>query len=212
MPEPRERGVPEAAVLRLPVYLRSLLRLAESHEATVSSERLAELAGIRAATVRKDLSHLGVQGTPGVGYDVAHLVSKTGRQLRLRPETPILIVGAGNLGRALAKYRGFRGEGFRLVGLFDVAPRKVGQSVAGLVVRHVSEIDHVVTGADGAIGVIATPTSAAQDVADRLIAAGVGAILNFAPVSLVVAEEVRVRGVDVLVELQMLAYHRTFGR
>lgn len=200
--------VPASTVPRLPLYLRGLLRLAELHESTVSSERLAELAGVNAATVRKDLSYLGVGGRRGVGYDVAHLISTTGRQLRLSPETPILIVGAGHLGRALARFPGFSGDGFRVVGLFDIAPAKVGQRFAGLVVRHVSEIEQAVTGTDGAIGVITTPASAAQTAAGGLVAAGVGAILNFAPLSLAVPEGVRLRDVDVSVELQILAYQR----
>ncbi|MDQ3641958.1 MAG: redox-sensing transcriptional repressor Rex [Actinomycetota bacterium] len=198
-------------VTRLPLYLRSLQRLAVAHQATVSSARLAELSGLKAATVRKDLSYLGAWGTRGVGYDVDHLVSMTRHQLRPHPETPILIVGAGNLGRALSTYRGFSADGFQVLGLFDVARCEVGKSVGGLVVRHVSEIGGAVDGTVGAIGVIATPPSAAQDAADRLVAAGVGAILNFAPVCLAVLKEVRLRNVDVSVELQILAYRRTSG-
>lgn len=188
--------------------MRSLQRLTAADQTTVSSAGLAELSGVRAATVRRDLSYLGAWGIRGVGYDVAQLVAKTHHRLQLSQETPILIVGAGDLGRALAGYRGFSGEYFEILGLFDVARRKVGERCAALVVRHVSEIGEAVAGTVGAIGVIATPPSAAQDAADRLVAAGVGAILNFAPTTLAVSEDVWLRHVDVSVELQILAYHR----
>lgn len=203
--------VPETTVPRLPLYLRSLLRLADSHETTVSSERLAGLAGVNAATVRKDLSYLGAEGTRGVGYDVAHLVAMTGHQLRVSQETAIVIVGAGHLARALANYQGFTGEGFRVIGLFDVARSKVGRRFAGMVVRHVAELEQSVGTARGAVGVITTPVSGAQDAADRLVAAGVEAILNFAPTSLRVPEHVWLRDVDVSIELQILAYHQIAG-
>src|SRR5579884_1277682 len=124
---PGRARIPEATVSRLPVYLRSLVDLAAEQVTTVSSERLAELAGVNAAKVRKDLSYLGSYGTRGVGYDVGFLIDQVGRQLGATQDWPVVIVGLGNLGRALANYRGFLARGFRIVALFDVDPDMVGE-------------------------------------------------------------------------------------
>src|SRR5215831_12500601 len=129
------RHIPEATVARLPVYLRALLEVAEQKTATISSERLADLAGVNAAKVRKDLSHLGSYGTRGVGYDVEYLLYQISRELGLTQDWPVAIVGVGNLGHALANYRGFGSRGFRFVALFDADPAKVGEELAGLTVR-----------------------------------------------------------------------------
>jgi redox-sensing transcriptional repressor len=134
VPEPRR--IPEATVARLPVYLRSLLSLADDREATISSERLAELAGVNAAKVRKDLSYLGSYGTRGVGYDVEFLLHQVSRALGLTQDWPVVIAGAGNLGRALANYGGFTQRGFPVVALVDTDPSKVGTSVGDTPVHH----------------------------------------------------------------------------
>src|ERR671939_491229 len=140
----RERTIPEATVSRLPIYLRALVEIAESGVTTISSEFLAEAAGVKSAKVRKDLSHLGSYGTRGVGYDVAYLIHQVRRELGLTQHWPIVIVGVGNLGHALANYRGFGERGFRPVALLDVDPAKVGESINGLEVRHVDELPDVV--------------------------------------------------------------------
>src|SRR5436190_13320334 len=167
------RRIPEATVARLPVYLRSLLEMAEAKISTISSERLAELAGVNAAKVRKDLSYLGSYGTRGVGYDVEYLLFQISRELGLNQDWSVVIVGIGNLGHALANYRGFSARGFRIVALFDADPQKVGEHLAGMTVRPMDELDAVVRSDHVAIAVIATPPSVAQEVADRLVAAGV---------------------------------------
>ena len=174
-------GIPEATVARLPVYLRALYALAERGISTVSSEELAAAAGVNSAKLRKDLSHLGSYGTRGVGYDVEYLVYQVSRELGLTQDWPVVIVGAGNLGRALANYGGFVSRGFRIAAMLDSDPAIVGSRIARLTVRHVDEIEAVVAGHKVAIGVIATPAAAAQAVCDRLVAAGVTSILNFAP-------------------------------
>ena len=202
-----DRSIPEATVGRLPVYLRALVEMAEAGTGTISSEALAEAAGVNSAKVRKDLSHLGSYGTRGVGYDVAYLIHQVRRELGLTQHWPIVIVGVGNLGHALANYRGFGERGFRPVALLDVDPAKVGESINGLEVRHVDELPDVVRRHDAAIGVIATPAPAAQQVADRLVDAGVRSILNFAPAVIAVPEGVSVRKVDLAIELQILAYY-----
>src|SRR5687768_15487570 len=164
-----ERRIPEATVARLPVYLRSLLELAESKTTTISSERLAEMAGVNAAKVRKDLSYLGSYGTRGVGYDVEYLLFQMGRELGLTQDWPVVIVGQGNLGQALANYAAFGDRGFPVVALCDVDDRVVGTTVHGVVVRHTSELPAIALEHHLAIGIIATPAAAAQDVADVLV-------------------------------------------
>jgi redox-sensing transcriptional repressor len=201
------RGVPEATVARLPLYLRALAMLAERGVATVSSDELAESAGVNSAKLRKDLSYLGSYGTRGVGYEVEYLRHQISREIGLTQDWPVVIVGIGNLGQALANYAGFASRGFRVVGLIDADPTRSGEVVAGLVVRHADDLEQVVREYRVAIGVIATPAGAAQHVCDRLVAAGVTSILNFAPTLLQVPDGVDLRKVDLSIELQILAYH-----
>ena len=204
---PRRR-IPEATVARLPLYLRSLLEAADAKTTTLSSERLAEMAGVNAAKVRKDLSYLGSYGTRGVGYDVEYLLFQISRELGLTQDWPVVIVGIGNLGHALANYRGFSARGFRVAALVDSDPAKRGEVVAGLPVRGLEDLTQVVASERIAIGIVATPAAVAQDVADRLVAAGVTSILNFAPVVLSVPDDVSLRKVDRAIELQILRYYQ----
>jgi len=208
-PDGREerRPIPEATVARLALYLRVLTMLSEQGTVTVSSEELAAVAGVNSAKLRKDLSYLGSYGTRGVGYDVALLVERISRGLGLTRHRAVALVGVGNLGHALAGYAGFATRGFRVAALFDADPGRVGRRIAGLVVRHIDELDQVVRSEDVSIGVIATPAQAAQEVCDRLVAAGVTSILNFAPVVLTTPPNVDVRKVDLAVELQILSFH-----
>lgn len=201
------RPIPEATVGRLPIYLRALVEIAESGATTVSSEHLAEAAGVNSAKLRKDLSHLGSYGTRGVGYDVAYLIHQVRRELGLTQHWPVVIAGIGNLGHALANYRGFAERGFVAAALVDADPAKIGEQIEGLAIRHVDELPEIVREHASAIGVISTPAAAAQDVADRMVAAGIRSILNFAPVVLVVPEGVSVRKVDLAIELQILTYY-----
>jgi redox-sensing transcriptional repressor len=205
VPGRRRTGIPDATIARLPVYLRALHALAEAGRHTVSSEDLAEAAGVNSAKLRKDLSHLGSYGTRGVGYDVEHLVRQISSELGLQRQCSVVLVGVGNLGRALAGYGGFATRGLAIDALLDADPNTVGQQIAGLTVRHVDDLPQVVSGSS--IGVIATPASAAQDVCDRLVAAGVTSILNFAPTVLSVPPHVDLRKVDLSIELQILSFH-----
>jgi len=200
-------GIPEATVARLPIYLRALYGLAERGVSTVASEELAAAAGVNSAKLRKDLSHLGSYGIRGVGYDVDYLVYQVSRRLGLTQNWPVVIVGAGNLGRALANYGGFVSRGFRISAMLDSDPAIVGSRIAKLTVRHVDELEAVVARHKVAIGVIATPAASAQAVCDRLVSAGVTSVLNFAPLVLSVPEGVDVRKVDLSIELQILAFH-----
>ncbi len=210
MPDrPRQvRKIPEATVARLPLYLRSLLEVTDEGTPTISSERLAELSGVNAAKVRKDLSYLGSYGTRGVGYDVEYLLFQMSRELGLTHDWPVVIVGLGNLGHALANYAGFRDRGFPVAALVDADPKVVGTSINGVTVRHIDELPDVAAATPIAIGIIATPASAAQAVADKLIEAGVSSILNFAPTILSVPDKVSLRKVDLAVELQILSFYQ----
>lgn len=207
MPTSRRRVIPEATVERLPVYHRCLLQVQAEGRPTVSSEQLADLAGVNAAKVRKDLSYFGSYGTRGVGYDVEQLLMEIRRELGLTHDWPCVIVGAGNLGAALAKFAGFTERGFSVVGVVDVDPEKVGVQLGSVTVRHEDELVGLVRELGVVIGIITTPPSAAQDAADTLVGAGVRSILNFAPTVLDVPPGVLVREVDVAVELQILAFH-----
>lgn len=201
------RDIPEATVARLPVYLRALTGLAEDGTTTCSSEELAASAGVNSAKLRKDLSYLGSYGTRGVGYDVEYLRYQIAREIGVTQDWPVVIVGIGNLGHALANYSGFRSRGFRVVALLDADPDRHDEVVAGLDVRSFEDLESIVAGEAVSIGVIATPAVAAQSVADRMVAAGITSILNFAPTVLTVPAGVDVRKVDLSIELQILAYH-----
>jgi redox-sensing transcriptional repressor len=191
------------------MYLRALLDLAETRGATtVSSEELARLAGVNAAKVRKDLSYLGSYGTRGVGYDVEYLLYQITRELGLTQDWPTALVGIGNLGRALASYKGFSERGFRISALFDVSEDIVGTTVGGLTVRHLDDLKEAAADEGLCIGIIATPPTSAQEVAERLVDAGIRSILNFAPTHVNVPPDVNIRKVDLSIELQILSFYQ----
>jgi len=201
--------VPDATVARLATYLRVLGTLADRSVATVSSEELAVAAGVNSAKLRKDLSYLGSYGIRGVGYDVTTLTEQISRTLGLTVHRSVALIGVGNLGQALAGYAGFASRGFRIAALLDADPGRVGSEIRGLRVRGIAELADVVAEYDITIGVLAVPATAAQDVCDRLVEAGVTSILNFAPVVLSVPAHVHLRKVDLAAELQILSFHET---
>lgn len=206
------RRIPEAALSRLPVYLQILTDLKGRSVERLSSDELAEYAGVNAAKVRKDLSYLGSYGTRGVGYDVSYLVYQISRELGLHQDWNVVIVGAGNLGRALANFHGFSSRGFPVAGIVDIDGDKVGRRIAGVEVRHVDELRDIVRSCAVSIGVIATPSEAAQGAADLLVGAGVRSILNFAATVLTVPDAISVRSVDLGAELQILGYYEQQSR
>jgi redox-sensing transcriptional repressor len=189
----------------LPLYLQILDERGD--QVCIASEELASLAGVNAAKVRKDLSYLGSYGTRGVGYAVEHLHFEIRRALGMTREWRLAIIGAGNLGSALANYAGAHGQGYRVVGLFDADPEKLGTAYNGLTVESLGSLPAAVADREIDIGVIAVPAESAQDVADLLAAAGIRSILNFAPIVVHVPEDVEVRRVDLSSELQVLGYH-----
>jgi redox-sensing transcriptional repressor len=203
----KREKIPKATIARLPLYLRSLSELAEKGVPVVSSYELAELAGGNAAQLRKDLSYFGEFGTRGVGYDVGHLLYQISKFLGLTRERNAAIVGMGKLGPALLAYRGFGEKGFKIVAVFDNDIRKIGKMIDGLEILDIDSVEQEVKEKRIEIGIITTPASAAQLTANKLVAAGVKAILNFAPVTVVVPSDVVLRQVDLAVELQILSFH-----
>ncbi|TAM86720.1 MAG: redox-sensing transcriptional repressor Rex [Jatrophihabitans sp.] len=214
------RTVPEATVARLATYLRVLGALAGAEgaggavsvagvAATISSDELAAAAGVNSAKLRKDLSYLGSYGIRGVGYDVATLTEQIARTLGIASHRSVALVGVGNLGQALAGYDGFASRGFRIAALFDADTARIGTLIRGLPVRHVDELEQVVADLQISIAVLAIPAAAAQAVCDRVVAAGVTSILNFAPVVLSVPDSVDLRKVDLAAELQILSFHES---
>jgi redox-sensing transcriptional repressor len=174
---------------------------------TVSSEGLAEAAGVNSAKVRKDLSYLGSYGTRGVGYDIEYLIYQISRELGLTQDWNCAIVGVGNLGHALANYRGFSARGFRVAALVDADESKVGEKVGDLAIEDFEDLERIVKERQVSIGIVATPAAAAQEAADRLVSAGVKSILNFAPAVLSVPDDVSLRKVDLSIELQILSFY-----
>jgi redox-sensing transcriptional repressor len=201
------RRVPDATVARLPLYLRALAGMAEAGQQSTSSEELASAIEVNPAQVRKDLSGLGITGRRGVGYQVADLLGQIRSELGLTQRWPVVIAGVGNLGQALANYGGFGERGFEVVALVDADPARIGAEVAGHRVRDVRELDQIARDLVVVIGMICTPGPVAQEVADRMVACGIRSILNFAPALVSVPAGVRVRQVDLSVELQILAFY-----
>ncbi|MEN8040203.1 MAG: redox-sensing transcriptional repressor Rex, partial [Actinomycetota bacterium] len=198
--------IPDATVARLPGYLRCLTDMHTQH-GPCSSEDLARAAGVNAAQVRKDLSYLGSQGTRGVGYDHEVLSREIRKVLGLTSSHPVVVIGAGNMGTALANHKGFHTWGFDIVAVLDVDEDRIGTRVDGLIVEPLGNLEKVVESKGITIGILATPPSAAQTVADRLVAAGVKSILNLAPAILRTEDDVSVRRVDLSTELGILAFH-----
>lgn len=198
--------VPESTAARLPVYLRVLSDLGAQD--LISSDELANACGVNSAQLRKDLSFVGTRGTRGVGYDVRTLRDALAAELGMQHDWPVVIVGGGNLGLALANYGGFASRGFRIVGLVDADIMRVGEVVNDdLRVQPMADLQKIVHRTHAVIGVIATPAESAQAIADQMVAAGITGILNFAPIVLNVPDAVEVRDVDFGVELQLLAFH-----
>ncbi|MDJ0392085.1 redox-sensing transcriptional repressor Rex [Rhodococcus sp. G-MC3] len=202
-----ERVIPQATVTRLATYLRVLGILADDGVLIVSSEELANAAGVGSAKLRKDLSFLGPNGVRGVGYEVMRLRAKVESALGLDRGHKVVLVGIGNLGEALARYGGFGRRGFSMVGLFDRNLDRVGLDIDGLEVRHVNDLEDACRALEATIGVIATPDESAQSVADAFVAGGVECILSFSPVMLDVPDRVEVRRVDLAVEMQVLSFN-----
>ncbi len=203
--------IPEMTIRRLSIYLRCLAQLDEDGVKTISSQELAERFHLNSAQVRKDLAYFGEFGIRGIGYYVGHLRAELQRLLGLDREWRVVLVGFGNLGSALFHYRGFARQGFHIVAIVDDDPAKTGRTVDGLTILPLADLPRVVKQQGVQIAVVAVPAEAAQTVADRLAAAGIRAILNFAPARLKVPKGVRLQNVDLSIELENLSFHLAQG-
>lgn len=199
-------SIPDATVARLPRYLRCLTDMSYT-DGTCSSEDLAQAAGVNSAQVRKDLSFLEVHGTRGVGYDHQELRDQIRKALGLTSIHPVVLIGAGNMGSALANYKGFSTWGFEIVAVLDVDEEKIGTRVDGLTIEPLQRLEDIIAEMGIEIGIIATPPNAAQSISDRLTSSGVKSILNLAPTILKIDDDVSVRRVDLSTELGILAFH-----
>ncbi len=207
----RPDSIPNPAVRRLSLYLRQLEAFQRDNRQTISSKQLGQSLNLTDAQVRKDLAYFGQFGHPGIGYRVDDLIARVRHILGTDKTWNVLLVGAGNLGRAMMGYRGFIAKGFNLVAVFDSDPAKIGQVVGGLTVQPMDELESSVQQQNIRLGIIAVPAEVAQEVADRLVAAGVGGLLNFAPISLNVPSHVAINSVDLAVQLEQLAFQLNFG-
>ncbi len=199
--------IPDIIVGRLPIYLRALQRMAEKGKKTTSSQELGDYVGISAAQIRKDISQFGEFGKQGTGYSIAFLIDKLREILRVDRMWDVAVVGVGAVGHALVRYQGFSNRGFRIAMIFDVDPSKIGTKVGEYVVEDASKLTDRVRAAKLRIAMLAVPAAAAQDVADRLVQAGVKAILNYAPTSLNVPKGVHVQHIDPATHLQRMTYY-----
>jgi redox-sensing transcriptional repressor len=206
MEPPRQEPVPNPAVRRLSLYLRQLEGFKRKDRRTISSKQLGESLGLTDAQVRKDFAYFGQFGHPGIGYRVDDLIAQVKRILGTDKTWNVLLVGAGNLGRALMAYKGFDQKGFRLVAVFDADPTKVGKRQASFTIQPLSDLAATVQKQSIKLAMIAVPADNAQDVADQLVAAGVRGLLNFAPVSITVPAEVALNAVDLAVQLEQLSF------
>ena len=198
--------IPRATAARLSLYLRYLESLERDGEETTSSRHLGDALGVTAAQVRKDLGYFGQFGFPGIGYRVAELSRVIRGILGTDRAWNVALVGIGNLGSALVRYRGFERQGFRIVALFDSNPRLVGQVLAGVEVHPLERLEDVVRDEKVRLGILAVPADAAQEVADRLVQAGIQGIFNFAPTVINLPENVEYVSIDLAVELEQLTF------
>lgn len=199
--------IPDIIIGRLPIYLRALQRMAEKGKKTTSSQELGEYVGISAAQIRKDISQFGEFGKQGTGYSIAFLIDKLREILRVDRMWDVAVVGVGAVGHALVRYQGFANRGFRIAMIFDVDPSKVGQRVGDFVVEDAAKLTERVRAAKLRIAMLAVPAPVAQDVADKLVQAGVRAILNYAPTNLIVPKGVHVQHIDPATHLQRMTYY-----
>jgi redox-sensing transcriptional repressor len=205
-PDLRPELVPNPAVRRLSLYLRQLEGFKRKDRRTISSRQLGESLGLTDAQVRKDLAYFGQFGHPGIGYRVDDLIAQVRRILGTDKVWNVLLVGAGNLGRALSAYKGFNAKGFRLVAIFDADPTKVGRKLGPFLIQQIAELNDVVHKQQIRLAMVAVPADNAQGVVDQLVAAGVRGILNFAPVSVTVPQNVALNAVDLSVQLEQLSF------
>jgi redox-sensing transcriptional repressor len=200
-------SIPDIVIGRLPIYLRALTRLEQEGHDVTSSHELGRRLGISSAQIRKDLSHFGGFGKQGTGYRISYLREQLQEVLKVNQEWEVALVGAGDLGRAIANYRGFSDRGFRITHIFDSSPDKVGKPLGDYIIQPMSDASKIIAERGIKIAMIAVPAENAQDVADLLMEAGIRAILNYAPISLKVPDDVRVQHIDPVVHMQRMTFY-----
>lgn len=208
----KSEKISDAVVRRLPVYLRFLNELSRREVSTVSSQELGQKLDLNPAQIRKDLAYFGDFGRKGIGYDVAYLIEKIQHILNLDQQINVALIGAGNLGQALSNYNAYVKDNMKIVAVFDASPGKIGGKINNIEIQPIEMLDETVRNNNIRIGIITVPAAEAQRVADRLVAAGIGAILNFAPTILKVPAEVRVHAADFTTDLISLAYYLDGGK
>lgn len=202
-----KKAIPDIVVGRLPVYLRALQRMKQENRSVTSSQELGEHLGISAAQIRKDLSQFGEFGKQGTGYQIEFLIDQLEKILNLDHEWEVVVVGAGDIGSAVARYRGFANRGFTVKMVFDNTPRKIGAKIGPFTVQDSAQMATTIRQAGIKIAMITVPAEAAQEVADQLVEAGVRAILNYAPININVPKEVHVQYLDPSTHLQRMTYY-----
>ncbi len=207
MSDKQGKRIPEGVIERLPLYLGVLIQLRHDGQSTVSSARLGELTDVNPAQIRRDLTHFGSFGKRGVGYDIVTLVDRVQRILGADHVHRLALVGAGNLGSAIANYDGLRQHGFHVTAIFDADPYKVGSRIGDIIVQHIEDLTRTVADQNIRIGVIAVPPEAAQEVADRFTDAGVRIMLNYTPVIVRVPPTVTLHNTDPVHELLHTLYY-----
>ncbi len=201
------QAIPDIVVGRLPLYLRALQRMGQEGRQVTSSQELGELLGISAVQIRKDLSQFGEFGKQGTGYSIEYLVGQLRRILKLETVWNMAIVGAGDVGHALARYQGFRDRGFQVAMIFDSDPEKIGSQIGDYVIEDVATMGERIRQTSIVVAMVAVPAAYAQSVTDQLVKAGVKAILNYAPIRLSAPPEVRVQYIDPATHLQRMSYY-----
>jgi redox-sensing transcriptional repressor len=204
---PESKPVPDIVIGRLPIYLRALTHMLEEGKQITASKDLAQRLGISSAQIRKDLSHFGEFGKQGMGYDIAYLRDQLRSILQVERQWDVALVGAGDLGHAIAHYGGFEGRGFRVACVFDDNPQKVGRRLGKFEICDVANLPERLQELGVQIAIVAVPASAAQAVVDDLVQGGVKAILNYAPITVTVPPGVRVQYIDPVAHLQRMTYY-----
>ena len=207
MPGNAASSIPDIVIGRLPLYLRALRRLRQEGKQVTSSHELGKRLDISSAQIRKDLSHFGGFGKQGTGYQIDFLIEKLRDVLKINQEWLVVVIGAGNLGSAISHYRGFQDRGFRIAHLFDVSPDVVGQQIGKFVVRPVDKLADTIREEGIKIAMLAVPAEHAQSVADQVVAAGIEAILNYAPININVPASVQIQYIDPVTHLQRMTYY-----
>ncbi len=202
-----EKTIPDIVIGRLPIYLRALTRLSEQGRQVTSSQELGERLGISAAQIRKDLSQFGEFGKQGTGYNIEFLAKKLQEILKVDRVWDVAVIGAGDIGHAVAYYDGFHHRGFRIAKIFDNNPEKIGKTMNKIEILDIANLDEEIRKPGIKVAMLTVPANAAQDVVDQLVEAGVQAILNYAPVNLSVPPEVQVQYIDPVVHLQNMTYY-----